>query len=79
MRAFCYETSESAGKPVSAGGEPVVRIVVLSGVEDAFEHLVLLTLSGKVLLRSSDGRKSSRAKPDVFVVDVGAPPIVVVT
>lgn len=66
MEPFCYGLSNSTGKRVIAAGEPVVKIVVLSGVENQFESLVVLTINGRVLLRSADGRKSSRAKPDLF-------------
>lgn len=74
MSPFCYGLAHSTGKPVVINGEPVVRLVVLSGVENPFEKMVCLTVSGKVLLRSIDGRKSARAKPDMFIAETGAPP-----
>jgi len=79
MQPFCYGLSDGSGKPVQMNGEPVIRIVVLAGVENSFEKMVCLTLSGKVYLRSIDGRKSSRAKPDMFVMAVGNPPDIINT
>lgn len=74
---FCYGLNGSSGKAVHVGGEPVVRIVVLSGVENQFQKMICLTLTGKVLMRSIDGRKSPRAKPDLFIVEYGRPPDII--
>jgi len=57
--------------------EPVVKIVVFSGVANEYEKLVCLTQSGGVFLRSLDGRKSARAKPDMFVVEAGHAPEII--
>lgn len=77
MQEFCYGLSGSAGKPVRIDGESVTRIVILSGVESPFEKMVCLTTSGKVHLRSVDGCKSSRAKPDMFLADAGHAPVII--
>lgn len=78
LKQFCYGISNSTGKRTFAGNEPVVKIIVLGGVENPHEQMVLQTLSGRVLLRSLDGRKSSRSKPDIFVdPDSDSGPVVI--
>lgn len=77
MQPFCYGLNNGSDKPLQVSGEPIIRIVVLSGVESAYEKMVCLTLSGKVHLRSIDGRKSSRAQPDIFIMSAGNPPEII--
>jgi hypothetical protein len=77
MQEFCYGLGGN-DKPVMVGSEMLVRIVILSGVANPFEKMVCITLNGKVFMRSIDGRKSSRAKPDLFIGTVGNPPLIII-
>lgn len=79
IEQYIHGVSRCDGRRVLADKEPVIRIVALEGCSNPHENLVFQTLSGRVLLRSIDGRKSSRATPDIFVdTDSNVGPIVVV-
>ena len=65
LKPYCFGLSAGAGKRLFVSGEPVVKVVQLGGTANPFETHVLLTLEGNVHLRSGDGRKSSRAQPDL--------------
>lgn len=68
---YTHGFASQASKPVYAGDDLVVRLIVLGGVENTYEKMVIQTLSGRVLLRSLDGRKSSRAQVDIFFDPAG--------
>lgn len=63
---FIHGLGSGTGKRLYAGDEPVTRLIILGGVENPHEKMVVQTVSGRVLLRSLDGKKSSRATPDLF-------------
>lgn len=78
LKPYVFGLNEGAGKRLLVGDEPIVKVVRLAGVANPFETFVLLTLEGRVHLRSADGRKSARAQPDVqFDPDSISGPVIV--
>ncbi|MDH0342117.1 hypothetical protein [Chromobacterium haemolyticum] len=63
---YIHGLSDGSDKRLYVGEEPVTRLIILSGVENPHEKMVVQTFSGRVLLRSLDGKKSQRAAPDLF-------------
>lgn len=63
---YVFGLSGCSNRQIYVGDELVVKLIVLNGVANEFEQLILQTITGRVFLRSVDGRKSPRARPDVF-------------